>query len=132
MPDADVIHALKPVLAHHSELDVVIVFGSMATGRQRPDSDLDLAVMAARPLTVAQRMALVGELALVTGRAIDLVDLRTVGEPLLGEVLVHGRRVLGSDQAFAELLSKHVLDAADFLPYAQRMIDQRRRAWIAP
>jgi predicted nucleotidyltransferase len=132
MPDADVIHALKPVLAHHPELDVVIVFGSMATGRQRPDSDLDLAVMAARPLTVAQRMALVGELALVTGRAIDLVDLRTVGEPLLGEVLVHGRRVLGSDQAFAELLSKHVLDAADFLPYAQRMIDQRRRAWIAP
>ena len=132
MPDADVIHALKPVLALHPELDVVIVFGSMATGRQRPDSDLDLAVMAARPLTVAQRMALVGELALVTGRAIDLVDLRTVGEPLLGEVLVHGRRVLGSDQAFAELLSKHVLDAADFLPYAQRMIDQRRRAWIAP
>ena len=132
MPDADVIHALKPVLAHHSELDVVIVFGSMATGRQRPDSDLDLAVMAARPLTVAQRMALVGELALVTGRAIDLVDLRTVGEPLLGEILVHGRRVLGSDQAFAELLRKHVLDVADFLPYAQRMIDQRRRAWIAP
>ena len=88
--------------------------------------------MAARPLTVAQRMALVGELALVTGRAIDLVDLRTVGEPLLGEILVHGRRVLGSDQAFAELMRKHVLDAADFLPYAQRMIDQRRRAWIAP
>lgn len=130
MPDLDPVTALSPVLDQHPELDLVIVFGSVATGRQGPESDLDLAVQAPRPLTAAQRMALVGELALVSGRAIDLIDLRTVGEPLLGQILAHGRRLRGSDQAFAELLRKHLFDAADFLPYAQRIVDQRRQAWI--
>jgi len=121
---------LGPVLARHPELELVIVFGSLATGRQGPDSDLDIAVQARRPLTVAQRIALVGELALASGRAIDLVDLRAVGQPLLGQILVHGRRLAGNDRAFAEIVRKHLFDAADFLPYAQRIVEQRRQAWI--
>jgi len=53
-----------------------------------------------------------------------------VGEPLLGQILTHGHRVLGSADAHGRLLSRHLLDAADFLPYAQRIVDERRRAWI--
>ncbi len=131
MPEIDPIAALRPVLARHPELELAIVFGSVATGRQAPHSDLDIAVQARRALTAEQRMALVSELALASGRAIDLIDLRAVGEPLLGQVLAHGRRLVGSDEAFAELLRKHLFDAADFLPYAQRIVEQRRRAWIA-
>lgn len=128
---ADPINAVAQLLAQRPELELAIVFGSVAAGRQRPNSDLDLAVQAQRPLTVEQRIALVGDLALASGRAIDLIDLRTVGEPLLGQILSQGRRLLGSDEVFAELLRKHLFDAADFLPYAQRLVEQRRQAWIA-
>jgi predicted nucleotidyltransferase len=106
------------------------VFGSVARGTARADSDLDLAVQAAQALDASQKMALIGDLAEATGRPVDLIDLRTVGEPLLGQILTHGHRLLGSVDAHGRLLSRHLLDASDFLPYAQRIVDERRRAWI--
>ena len=130
MMTGHVIEALRAALVRHPELELVIVFGSVALGAERADSDVDLAVQAAQPLHASQKMALVGDLAAATGRAVDLVDLRTVGEPLLGQILAHGRRLRGSDEAHGRLLSRHLIDAADFLPYAQRIVDERRRAWI--
>lgn len=51
-------------------------------------------------------------------------------EPLLGQILTHGRRVVGSDAERAELIRRHLFDVADFLPYVERMLHERRRAWI--
>ena len=130
MVSRPILDVLQDVLARRPELALAIVFGSVAAGAQDAESDVDLAVQAARPLGVKLKMALVAELAEATGRAVDLIDLRTVGEPLLGQILNHGLLLLGSDEEFARLLSRHLIDAADFLPYAQRIVDQRRRAWI--
>ena len=130
MGSLTVIDAVRAALADHPSLKLVMLFGSVAQGTERPDSDVDIAVQAAQPLTATQKMALVGDLAQATGRAVDLVDLHAVGEPLLGQILAHGKRLQGSDEAYAALLSRHLLDAADFLPYAQRIVDERRRAWI--
>jgi len=52
------------------------------------------------------------------------------GEPLLGQVLRYGRRVLGSDNEHADLILRHVLDQADFMPYRDRILMERRQAWI--
>jgi len=38
-------------------------------------------------------------------RAIDLIDLRKAGEPLLGQILQHGIRLKGSECAARELVS---------------------------
>lgn len=124
------IDAIGATLSAHPSLSLVLLFGSVARGTERPDSDVDIAVQAAGPLTAAQKMVLIGDLAQATGRAVDLIDLRTAGEPLLGQILSHAKRLRGSDEAYAALLSKHLLDAADFLPYAQRIIDERRQVWI--
>lgn len=122
--------AVGQVLSRHPQIRLAVVFGSLASGTARPDSDLDLAVAAASPLTVDQRTALIGDLAERLGRPVDLVDLATVGEPLLGQIVVHGRRVLGSDEAYAALLRRHLFEQADFLPYRNRILAERRRAWI--
>jgi uncharacterized protein len=127
--DADIAR-IQSTLQRHSGLELALVFGSVARGMARDDSDLDIGVQAARVLSARQKMDLIGDLAEALGRPVDLIDLRTVGEPLLGQILTHGRRVLGSADAHGRLLSRHLLDAADFLPYAQRIIDERRRAWI--
>lgn len=58
------------------------------------------------------------------------MDLSAAGEPLRGQILRHGIRVLGSDDAYAELMRRHWFDAADFLPYVERMLKERRRAWV--
>ena len=129
MNDAE-IQLIQRTLTRHGGLELAFVFGSVAQGKAHADSDLDIAVQAARPLSSQQKMALIGDLAAATGRPVDLIDLRTVGEPLLGQVLGHGRKLLGSVEAHGSLLSRHLIDAADFLPFAQRIVDERRRAWI--
>jgi predicted nucleotidyltransferase len=109
---------------------IVMQFGSCAKGTARPDSDLDLAVDAGRVMTADQRLALTAELAALTGRPVDLIDLRTVGEPLLGQILQYGQRISGTDQAQAQYLTKHLIDVADFVPLQQRILQERRQAWI--
>lgn len=122
--------ALLDALRSHPELELAILFGSMAVGRERPDSDVDVAVLAAAPLDAQQKMALIADLAQATGRAVDLIDLRTAGEPLLGQILQHGRRLFGSHEAMARLISRHLVEAADFMPYVDRLLEERRRRWI--
>lgn len=109
---------------------LAILFGSLAKGGAHIESDLDLAVDAGHPLTVSEKMALIGDLAERTGRPIDLVDIQTVGEPLLGQILQHGKRIHGSDTHYANLITRHLFDQADFLPYRNRILAERRLAWI--
>ncbi|MBN8726450.1 MAG: nucleotidyltransferase domain-containing protein [Xanthomonadales bacterium] len=121
--------ALADVLSRYPALELAFVFGSVARGTASCDSDLDIAVQARTPLDAATRIRLIEDLAESSGRAIDLIDLRQTGEPLRGEVLRHGRRILGSDAALAELMSRRVHDMEDFVPYVQRMLQERNRAW---
>ncbi len=112
------------------DIVLAILFGSLAVGEGNKDSDLDLAVDAGRRLTAREKMALISELAETTGRPIDLVDINAVGEPLLGQIIRHGKRILGSDTSYANLIRRHLFDQADFLPYRNRILSERRRAWI--
>lgn len=109
---------------------LAILFGSLAAGREQADSDLDLAVDAGRRLTTDERLALTTELAKRTGRPVDLVDLYVVGEPLLGQILRHGKRLLGGGTCYANLIRRHLFDQTDYLPYRSRILAERRRAWI--
>lgn len=120
------------VLHRHAEIDMAILFGSVATGRATRDSDLDLAVSAKHPLDAEQKLSLIADLAEATGRPVDLIDLHHVGEPLLAQILKHGQRLLGSNENYARLLTRHLLDEADFMPYYRRVLAERRQAWTGP
>lgn len=121
---------LRQALTAHGGVRLAILFDSQATGHATPLSDLDLAVQMAAPLEAADKIALVERLALATGLPVDLIDLKHSGEPLLGQILKQGIRLLGSDTDYAALLSRHLFDAADFLPYRNRILVERRQAWI--
>ena len=126
----DLSQALQRVLAHHAYLRMAVLFGSLAHDRAHADSDIDLAVSTGQGLSAEQKMTLIAELAEVTGRPVDLINLDTVGEPLLGQILKYGRRILGSDHHYAELLKRHLFEEADFMPYQRRILAERRRSWI--
>ena len=121
---------IQAILAQHPEIRLAILFGSLATGRGHHDSDVDLAIDAGQPLEIKAKIALMAQLAECTGRPVDLIDLQTVGEPLLGQILKHGKRLLGEDGLYAELIKRHVFDEADFMPYYRRILKERRSAWI--
>ena len=121
---------LQRVIHHHPHITLAILFGSCASGNARPDSDIDIAVTAERPLTLDERTELVTEISEATGRPVDLIDLTAAGEPLLGQILTKGRRLTEAPEPFARLLAQHWLDAADFLPIRNRILEERRKAWI--
>ena len=112
------------------QIVLAVLFGSFDLGHQRTGSDIDIALGAHRALTAAEKVALIEALTEQTGRAIDLVYLRAVAEPLLGQILRHGRRLLESDGAYGELISRHQFEQADFMPYRARILAERRAAWI--
>ena len=119
---------LAEYLSRYPEIRLAILFGSLAHGDAKPESDLDLAVLCDRPIPVSKKYAWMADLAERFGRPVDLVDLKTVGEPLLGQVF-KGRKILGDNTTYAQLLSRHLVDAEDFLPLRQRILEERRQAW---
>ena len=118
------------MFAQRSDVRMAILFGSQATGMATPQSDLDLAVLMDAPLSAETKMTLMSELSATFGLPIDLIDLRITGEPLLGQILQQGIRLLGSDNEYAELLKRHLFEEADFMPYRRRILAERRQAWI--
>lgn len=129
MPDTDT-EQVRAALQHHPRIRQAILFGSVAEGRANPDSDLDLAVSGGAPLGAEEKQALIADLAEATGRPIDLIDLETVGEPLLGRILAQGKRLLGDERQYARVLLRHLYAEADFVPYRERILRERRQAWI--
>jgi predicted nucleotidyltransferase len=130
--DSKIKRAFVEALEAVPGIQLAIVFGSIATGNQGTESDLDIAVDAGSPIDASTKMLLIEELAGKTGRPVDLVDISAAGEPLLGQILKHGTRILGSNTQFAELMLRHVINCEDFVPYRNRVLRERRRAWIGP
>jgi predicted nucleotidyltransferase len=130
-PNAQLASAIGAVFQAHPEVRLAVLFGSVAAGPPRRDSDIDVAVDVGRRLTVGEKMEFVAQLAERTGRAADVIDLHVVGEPLLGKILAGGIVLVGSKAKYGDLIRKHLFDAADFMPYRTRILRERRRAWTA-
>jgi uncharacterized protein len=123
------VNALTKLFESHSTISVALLFGSCATGTQTFDSDIDVAVLAENPISSDYKIMLVEELAAATGRAIDLIDLRAAGQPLLGQILKNAIRLKGSDSDMASLYIRNVIEVADFMPYVIRTLKERQQAW---
>ncbi|PSQ92635.1 MAG: hypothetical protein BRD57_02465 [Proteobacteria bacterium SW_6_67_9] len=91
---------LAGYFADHPLVELAFLFGSVGDGRAGFASDLDVAVM--------------------SGRA-----------PLLGQVLHEGTRLYCESNArYAELIKRHMFDQADWRPYRERILRERRQRWI--
>jgi predicted nucleotidyltransferase len=65
--------ALKPRLQEEYPIQELGVFGSYARGEQRPDSDLDVLVTSAQPVTLFELVRLEDELTEQLGVTVDVV-----------------------------------------------------------
>lgn len=63
------------------------LFGSVAQGRARRDSDIDVGVSFGRPMSSDLRAAMIGLIAEASGRSVDLIDLETADGLILSRAL---------------------------------------------
>ena len=102
----------------------------MAKETANSDSDLDIAVLADHKLSSDEKIQLIQGLAEKIGRPIDLIDLFDPPQPLLGQIIKSGRKIFGTDESFAKLAYRNMVDQADFMPLRSRALLERRDAWI--
>jgi len=120
---------LARFLSRYAELKLAILFGSQAMGNATRDSDIDLALLSDAPISSSKKLQLVEQIGAKFGRPVDIVDLFFAAEPVLGQVF-KGKRLLGDDVTYARLLTKHLINTADFVPLQKRILTERRNAWI--
>jgi predicted nucleotidyltransferase len=96
------------------------VFGSVARGQARPDSDMDVAVSFGKPMSSDLRMAVIGIVADVSGRSVDLIDLESAGGLILAQAL-----------GGTEILCDSVAVRQRMIAKVQRSEDDRRSAAMA-
>jgi uncharacterized protein len=107
---------------------IALIYGSFGTDRETPQSDVDIAVAAAKPLKPEEKIALMTALSELTLRSIDLIDLRTASGTVLKEALVNGRIILnGNPDSFATLVSRMIFDEADFHATRRCLAEEARK-----
>jgi predicted nucleotidyltransferase len=120
---------LTRFLSRYPQFELAILFGSQARGDATGESDIDLALLSDAPISSSLKLELIELIGARFGRPVDIVDLYYAAEPILGQVF-KGKRLLGADATYANLLTKHLINTADFVPLQQRILTERRNAWI--
>ena len=122
----EVISDVTQILEQQDDVKVAFLFGSLASGRVRLESDVDVGIACAKVLTSARKLELMDFLAVATGRPIDLIDLTTAPFTVLGQAL-KGRRLFVRDTGiYAAVLRKLWYDVADIKPNYDYVLQRRR------
>ena len=132
-PLAAASRAVARVVARHPDIQAAYIFGSVAQGRARPDSDIDVAVLLGRRLPDARalryRLTLAGEL----GAALRRNDVQLVilndAPPLLAQRVL-SRGVLVFQRSRAVRVRFQVATAQrfeDMVPTLERYVERLKQ-----
>lgn len=106
-----------------------VLFGSQVTGRQRPDSDVDLAIWPAEMPSAPTKLAWLRELEVLLDKPVSLALVSADLDPVLGFEIVRDGRLIYEQQP--ELWFKHrsqlwfaYTDSLPFRKAAQKQLQQ--------
>jgi len=115
--------SIEIITRHEPDIQAVYLFGPHGTIDERPDSDVDLAVLlppgrdgslAASPLS--------SELSELLGKEVDLINLRTVNTVLQKEIVMADRRIHVADLYAADEFEMMVVSECQKLNEERREI----------
>jgi predicted nucleotidyltransferase len=123
---------LNPVsktLQQNDRVSAAWVFGSVATGKDRPDSDIDIAVLFIEGLDkhirFDMRLAIAAELTDLTGRQVDVIDMQAAPLLLQHQVRRFGYLLFEKDHAYR--VDFDVKSRREFLDFYPRLEKQNRQ-----
>lgn len=133
VPSSDIERAVARCASKRREVAAAYVFGSVATGRARKDSDVDVAVLLGRPLSASRalsyRLKLMADLGSALHRSdVDLVLLNDASPLLAHRVLSKGRLVFErSRSARVRFQVRTASRYADVIPMYETQIRYLKR-----
>lgn len=100
---------IETIIAKLPDVQAIYRYGSAGSIYERPDSDIDIAILASRIVTFQEITELVSTLMNLTGRDIDLHDLRKLPVTLRVQIVLQGTRIYCVDRVAAETYDTHTL-----------------------
>lgn len=121
----DLLHTAREAVEQaFPEAWIAYLHGSFARGDERPDSDIDIAVLLPPGRTIPDKLSLLHDLSKKMGHDVDVANLREAGLDLVQEVLRHGLPLFNrrpSDSLIWE--AERMTDFADFNPRRADILD---------
>jgi predicted nucleotidyltransferase len=109
VPRAELVLQLRRALASEPGVELALLFGSRAEGREGPASDVDVALRAPG----VDALDLAGRLSLALGIEVDVSDVDAAGYPMLRELVEHSIVVAEARPGTAALWRSHALATLD-------------------
>jgi len=108
------------------DVHAVFLFGSLAKGKSRPESDVDMAVFLAPAIPeeayLDRRLQFMSDLSNRLGREADVIILNEAGPVLKHQVFEHGRLLCEMNhQETISFKARSMIDYVDWLPYKDRL-----------
>lgn len=127
----DLCSQLANMLKDEQELKLAIIYGSVAAGTMRPNSDIDLALLFDQPLSAERKMKITASLERKTLRTVDIVDLSRISGAILKHVLCKGKILIQNEEGlFTRLAKTMIYNQTDMMPYVNRTLRERQRRFI--
>ncbi len=100
---------IKTINAELPDVQAIYRYGSAGSKYERPDSDIDIAILANRIVPFQEMTKLAVTLMDLTGRDVDLNDMRKLPVTLRVQIILQGARIFCKDQVAAETYDTHTL-----------------------
>ena len=127
----ELITKLKEALEGNAEIRLALLFGSYATGKAGPDSDIDIAIAYDRKLTMEERIELAQRLSTLLNKEIDLVDLKVASGILLQQIISNRKTIINRDaKLYGDIIAKQITEELDFLPLYEQILKAKRERFI--
>lgn len=89
---------IKDIILNNIEVEAVILFGSYARNRERPDSDIDIAIKPKRDITRPELMRIQDEIEVKIDTDIHLINLNLIEEDFRYDILITGKEIYVEDE----------------------------------
>jgi len=109
-------------IAKKNGLELVMLFGSFATGENREDSDLDIAVLGEKDVDFKKTLNIIQSLSVVFKKEVDLSVMNRANPLLLHQIEQNAVLLFGKDEKFVEFKLRAFRRYHDYAPYFEMEI----------
>lgn len=104
-------------IAKKFQLKLIVIFGSFASGKNRKDSDLDIAVLGLREISFNDQISLINQFSLIFNKNVDLSVLNKANPLLLFQASKNPILLYGSREDFLKFKLYAFNVYNDYSPY---------------